>query len=307
MHHLEFNKNGPLKIFYELFEEHMSMEDNFQFFSNSRKKGVNTFLSSEIFSAEKVSAIILEEYSIRGKLGGNVMMTLPDPEYDVPIFAFQLGGNAAKSFALVDISPTLPDIDYTPLIPVYEKYKKLLGFAPSKIDWVKSTSSPYLLLCQYEVMDIDLFLEATREYLKVWIEHYYKPGKKLTDAKAIENVSNAVYKYKRVLHDNDPAYGVFHKEWGEPVADAFFYIETRDHPSIPLPDHSKKTNKSWENKELNILWENRAQERVMQAPEQVQQRIITAIEAKAVQDNMGIITLELFDKYKDALFDDLSV
>jgi hypothetical protein len=232
-------------------------------------------------------------------------MTLPDPEYDVPIFAFQLGGNATKSFALVDISPTLPDIDYEPLVPVFEKYKKLLGLPDSKIDWVNSTSSPYLLLCQYDALDIDLFLEATREYLKIWIEHYYKPGKKLTDEKAMENVCNAVYKYKRVLHDNDPAYGIFHKEWGEPVANAFYYIETRNHPSLPMPDHSGKKTKAWENKESNILWERRAQEQVMQAPEQIHQRIIGAIEKKAVQDNMGIITLELFDKYKDALFDEL--
>jgi hypothetical protein len=39
----------------------------------------------------------------------------------------------------------------------------------------------------------------------------------------------------------------------------------------------------------------------MQAPEQVQQRIIDGIEAQAVEEKMGIITLELFDKYKDAL------
>lgn len=295
------NKTGPLKIFYDLFEDHLSMDDYFQFFSNSKKAGVYTFLKSDIFSTEKVSTIILEEYSIRGKLAGNVMVTFPDPEYDVPIFAFQLGGNAAKSFALVDISPTLPDVDYTPLIPVFEKYRKLLGLEPSKIDWVNSTSSPYLLLCQYDDLDIDLFLEATKEYLAVWIEHYYKPGKKLADDKSIENVTNAVYKYKRVLHDNDPAYNIFYKEWGEPVADAFFYIETRDHPSIPLPDHTDKTTKAWENKELKILWEKRAQERVMQAPKQVQQRIIDAIEAKAADDQLGIITLEVFDKYKEAL------
>jgi hypothetical protein len=304
MHHLEFNKTGPLQIFYDLFEEHMSLDDNYQFYSNSKKAGINTFLSSDIFSAEKVSTIILEEYSIRGKLGGNVMLTFPDPEYDVPIFAFQLGGNAtkSKSFALLDISPTLPDLDYEPLIPVFEKYRKLLDLPRSKIDWVNSTSSPYLLLCQYDTLDIKLFLEATREYLKVWIEHYYKPGKKLTNKKAFENVNNAIIKYKRVLHDNDPAYGIFHKEWGEPVADAFFYIETRNHPSIPPPDHSGKTKKAWENKSLNILWEIRAQERVLQAPEQVQKRIIDTIEAKASDDNMGIITLELFDKYKEAIF-----
>jgi hypothetical protein len=72
-----------------------------------------------------------------------------------------------------------------------------------------------------------------------------------------------------------------------------------------MPVHSGNKIKTWENKELNILWERRAQERVMQAPEQVHKRIIDAVEAKATRDNMGIITLELFDQYKDALFAEL--
>ncbi len=85
------------------------------------------------------------------------------------------------------------------------------------------------------------------------------------------------------------------------MADAFFHIETRDHPAIHLLDHSRQKEKAWENKSLNIIWERRAQERVSQAPEQVQQRIIDAIEAQAAEDSMGIITLELFDKYKDSM------
>jgi len=298
----QLNKSGPLKIFYEQFEDHLSMDDYFQFFANRKKADNHTFLISDIFRAEKMSTVIAEEYSIRGKLSGNVIVAFPEPEYDVPVFTFQLGGNASKSIALLDISPTLPNIDYGPLIPVFEKYKKLLGMEPSKLDWVKSICSPYLLHCQYDVLDIDIFLAALKEYLAIWIEHYYLPGAKLTNKQDIENACNAIFKYKRVLHNNDPAYRIFHKEWGGPVADAFFHIETRDHPSIPMPDLADEKLKPWENKDLNILWEGRAQERVLAAPEQVQQRIINAIEAKAFEDNMGIITLEVFDKYKETLF-----
>ena len=43
----------------------------------------------------------------------------------------------------------------------------------------------------------------------------------------------------------------------------------------------------------------------MQSPEQVQQRIIDGIEAMAAEDNMGIITLELFEKYKETLLNAL--
>lgn len=303
MHHLELNRTGPLKIFYELFEEHLNKDDYFQFFSNRKKSENHTFLNSDIFHAEKLSSVIVEEYSIRGKLAGNVILTFPDPDFDIPIFAFQLGGNTKKSIALLDISPTLPDINYEPLKPVFEKYRVLLDMQPSKMDWVNSISSPYLLHAQYETLDIDVFLAATREYLEIWIEHYYLPGAKLATADSREHVTNAVIKYKQVLHQNDPAYGIFCREWGQPVADAFFHIETRDAPSIPMPAHDGARLKPWENISLNIIWEQRAQQRVMQAPKQVQQRIIDSIEAKAFEDNMGIVTLEVFDKYKESLFD----
>jgi hypothetical protein len=301
----EPHRQGPLKIFYEQFESHLSMDDYSQFFSNRKNAGNNTFLCSDIYTAENLSAVILEEYSIRGKLGGHVIVAFPEPDCDVPVFTFQLGGNATRSIALLDISATLPDIDYAPLIPVFEKYRALLEMAPSKLDWVNSICSPYLLHAQYEELDTELFLEAMRAYLAIWIEHYYKPGAKLTDAQAIKNATNAIFKYKRVLHDNDPAYGIFQKEWGGPVADAFFYVETRDHPALPMPDHSGPKLKLWENKSLNILWERRAQESVLKAPEQVRQRIIDAIEAQAAEDKMGIITLEVFDKYKETLLDSL--
>jgi hypothetical protein len=297
----EPHRGGVLQLFYDQFESYLSTDDSVQFFSNRKKAGNQTYLSTDIYSADKLSTVILEEYAIRGKMGGYVIVVLPNPDTNIPIFTFQLGGTETRSIALLDISPTQPDIDYAPIIPVYEKFKKALGVGENNMEWVKGICSPYLLHAQYEEIDTDLFLEAMQAYLKVWIEHYYLPGIRLTEASDIEHTTNAIYKYKRVQHDNDPAYGIFTKEWGGPVADAFFYIETRDEPSLPPKDHSDKMFKHWENPDLNVLWERRAQEQVMQAPEQVQQRIIDGIEAQAVEEKMGIITLELFDKYKDAL------
>ena len=119
-----------------------------EFYSNRKKNGTETSLRSDIYSADKLSAVIVEEYSIKSKMNGNVVIALPTPEYDTPIFTFQLGGNESQSIALLDISPTLPDTDYTPLVKTYEHYRDLLGVEESKIDWVKSISSPYLLHCQ---------------------------------------------------------------------------------------------------------------------------------------------------------------
>ena len=230
------NKTGPLKIFYEELADHLSEDNFFQFYSNRTKNGRNTFLLSDIFETEMLATLILEEYAVRGKLAGNVMVAFPKPETDIPIFMFQLGGSAGKSIALLDISPTQPDVDYEPLLETFERYREKLHVSPNKVKWVQEICSPYLLHCQYDELDIDLFLEATRAYFRIWRDHYYLPGKPLETEAQIKHATDAIFRFKRVLHDNDPAYGIFDKEWGRPVADAFFYIETKDHPALPMPD-----------------------------------------------------------------------
>jgi len=235
MYQLRQNKTGPLKIFHELFGERLATDNFTQFFTNGVRKGTNTYLLSELYVADKLADVILEEYGVREKLKGNVMLTLPDPGYDVPIFMFQLGGNERQKIALLDISPTLPTVDYAPLIPTFEKYRGLLQMEPSKVEWVNRICSPYLLHCQYDVLDTGLFLEATREYLQIWIDHYYLPGRPLATDAERDTATRAIYTFKEVLHANDPAYGIFAKAWGKPVADAFFYLETHNHPALPMP------------------------------------------------------------------------
>jgi len=291
-------RSRSLEIFIEMFGKYLSTDDCMEFYSNRKKDGTDTFLRSDIYSADKLAAAILEEYLIKSRMGGNVIIVLPTPEYDTPIFSFQLGGNDSQSIALLDISPTLPNIDYSPLLETFERYRDLLHIEPPKIDWVKSISSPYLLHCQYGDLDEDIFLEAMREYLAIWIEHYYLPGSKLTDQKQIATVTNAVYKFKYVLHDNDPAYGVFARAWGKPVADAFFYLETHQYPALPIPEEHGKKIKPWKNPDLNILWTREAQECVYEAPESVHQLIRDAIEAKVAAANIGIITLDVWHEHK---------
>jgi len=219
----------------EMFGEHLLADDYMEFFSNRRKGASDTYLRLDICKAPRISTVIMEEYGVRGKLTGHVVILFPDPAFNVPIFMLQLGGNATQSIALLDISPTLPDTDYAALKPAFEKYRGILDPDKPTLDWVRSISSPYLLDCQYGKLDKGLFLEATREYLRIWIECYYKPAVALDSPEAIETATNAIYRYKKVLHDNDPAHSIFSKAWGKRVADAMMYLETRDHPALEVP------------------------------------------------------------------------
>lgn len=298
MNHLATKIRGPLKMFLDRFGKYLREDDYQQFFSNRRQAGRDTFLSSDFYRAEKLSSVILEEYSARGKLQGNVMLVYPDPAWDVPIFMFQLGGNNRQSIALLDIVPTLPGTDLAPLRPVFEQYRDALGIGPSQVEWINKICSPCLLHCQYGTLDTRLFLEATEAYLDVWIRHYYEPGRRLERPEDIEIATNALYKYKHVLHANDPAYGIFEKAWGRPVADAFHYVESREHPSLPMPDEADPYAKVWENVGLNVMWTLAAQRRFEQeglSPEERQ-----SLEARAHEARFGIITPEVYEKLRSS-------
>jgi hypothetical protein len=298
MDHLAIKMKGPLKMFMERFGQFLREDDYQQFFSNRRQNGRDTYLSSDFRRADKLSSVILEEYGIRNKLGGNVIFVIPDPAWDVPFYMFQLGGNGKQIIALLDIPPTHPDMDYGPLIPVWEKYRKALNIGEAKIEWVMTTASPYLLHCQYGEVDMELFNEAAAAYLDVWIEHYYKPGRKLESQADIDIVTNAIYKYKHVLHANDPAYGIFEKSWGKPVADAFHFVECQEHPSLPLSHETDPYALVWENKELNVMWTLAAQERFEKEPGAAQNGLRSAMEKRARESHIGMITPEIYDRLR---------
>jgi hypothetical protein len=111
VHTLKSQDSRPIQMFVDMFGKHLSTDDYMEFFSNRRKGNTDTFLRLDIYKAKKIATIILEEYGVRGKLTGHVITVFPEPAYAIPIFMFQLGGNAMESIALLDISPTLPEID----------------------------------------------------------------------------------------------------------------------------------------------------------------------------------------------------
>jgi len=232
MHTLASASNAPIAMFHEMFGARLDRDDYMEFFAN-RHKGKDTFLRADIYKAPKLATVVVEEYGVRGKLGGHVIVLFPEPCYDIPIFMFQLGGNATQSIALLDISPVRIGTDLAPLQPAYAHWRERLAVEDSTIAWLNSISSPCLLHRQYGPLDVPLFMEAARDYLRIWIEHYYEPAR-LLEGPALEEATQGIHRYKRVLHDGDPAHDLYSRAWGRPVADAFMYLETRDHPALAL-------------------------------------------------------------------------
>jgi hypothetical protein len=289
--------NEPLRRFFSMFKDALSVDDHMEFFANHKEAAGETYLRMETYTADKLARVIMEEYSVRSDLRGNVIVVTPQPNTDVPIFFFQLGGKEDRSIAVLDISPTLARADYSPLIPVYEKYSAALGLGPTKVDWMTKICSPYLLSCQYESLDDALFIEAMCEYFRVWVEHFYQRRAELEDEREVELVSNAIYKFKYVLHHHDPAYKIFSKSWGKTVADAFVYLECADDPAYRPPEGAAARVKAWMDWDRNVQWTADAQLQVLAAPEAERESIRESIESQVAAAGFGIVTPELLQKY----------
>jgi len=58
---LKTNISKSLEIFIELFGKYLSTDDCMEFYSHRKKNGTETFLRSVIYSADRLSTVILEE------------------------------------------------------------------------------------------------------------------------------------------------------------------------------------------------------------------------------------------------------
>jgi hypothetical protein len=292
------NVREPLDRFRALFAADLPVDDRMDFSASRVTPEGETFLRAETYSTPLLARLVMEEYVIAGRMHGVVIMALPRPEIELPIFFFQLGGIGERSIAVLDISPTTADLDLTALAPVHHRYRELLGLEPTTVGWLKSVCSPYLLHCAYKELDEDLYVDAMEEYVNVWFEHFYRSASATEPTTRPAQVSNAIYKFKYQLHHFDPAYEFFTKAWGKPTADAFVDLECGDAPAFGPPTYLDHGIKPWHDGERNLVWSDEAQRTVMEV-EPPQQEIWRArVERQAAADGMGIITPELLAAYQ---------
>lgn len=292
------NVRDPLDRFRELFAADLPVGDRMDFYASRVTPEGETFLRAETYSTPLLSRLVMEEYVIAGRMHGVVIMALPRPEIELPIFFFQLGGLGERSIAVLDISPTTPDLELTALAPVHNHFRKLLGLEPTTVGWLKSVCSPYLLHCAYKELDEDLYVEAMAAYCDVWMQHHYRLAAGAEPTTRPEVVSNAIYKFKYQLHHFDPAYEFFTKAWGKPTADAFVDLECGDPPAFGPPTYLDHGVKPWHDTERNLVWSDAAQRQAVEFEPPEQSVYRARVEDRAAAEGMGIITPELLARYR---------
>ena len=85
----------PLKRFRELFGAPLPVDDRMDFYANRVTPEGETFLRLETYATPLLSRLVMEEYVVGGRMHGTVIMAIPRPETELPVFFFNSVASAS--------------------------------------------------------------------------------------------------------------------------------------------------------------------------------------------------------------------
>ena len=266
----------------------------------SAKKNENEKFTQTIFrtyNGEKLSRLALEQYTINSKAFGVVLNIYPKPEYGIPIFTFQLGGQIPdKVIFVLDIVPVISDDALKGIREIREKYSANSPQLGSSQEWINEICSKNALICQYKPFDEEIILSALTAYLCFWRDKCYIPAKNRITTESEGEAIKSILKFKTLLHANDAGLDIYRKKFGGKMAaviiDAAFGSE-------PSPVESKDMEQVFSDgadanpgQGREIAWTKEAEEYLQEAPKFVRSKIRNNAETKAKELGLKEITAE---------------
>ncbi len=255
------------------------------------------------YEAEKLSRIVLEQYVIKSRTYGVVFNIYPQPEYGIPIFTYQLGGNIPDRVIFVlDIVPTISTEVPAELGKQHKKFISRMEAPGSTQDWIKPITSEQLLVCQYEPLDPELIREAVREYARIWRRVYYTPAEATIGGEQEKRAVEEILEFKRVLHANDAGLAIYERAFGKKMVRAIEEAAFGSEPSITAPVGESSAEPEDDDTSFQedgtVTWTEKAKGYVQEAPAFVRGRIKRRAEKKAQDLGIDEITRDFVDELR---------
>ena len=228
---LRFNEMLRDKFSSEFGLTKVEVDDELAYIKND-KDGALVDHTYEVFSCEKIKAIKLSALNADGVIYVRNGIILPEDNYDLPLFTYDLVEASSRMFTTIDIVPLLKNDDYrnkyvAPMKPITEKYSNIPRIEGAKqdiSDWGKEFESGQKLYVRCAKEQEGATEEAFTEYLDLYID-FIKNAQPINDAKAKAEMDDIKEKYRVAYHENDPGVGpmtiFFGKEWAEKLFKEF--------------------------------------------------------------------------------------
>jgi hypothetical protein len=254
---------------------------------------------SRVYGGDKLDRVMINQYSLKRDRRGVVIFAYPKVEYDIPCFLLHMGGMPPnKTLAIMDLAPNSDNTDMTPFRRLSDKHRTALDLPDTRVEWLRSVTSPHLLHCAFKPLDPDRFLETMKETLETWRNQYIEPAERDDDESSVQARSDAVLQMKEVLYKNDPAFGIFTKAFGQAMSDVLAEAGFGGTPGLSIAEVTEPPPApgSWVNKKLGVSWNADAQEKVLEAPLFIRRMIRRTIEKEAVKEGARVVTADLVDR-----------
>ncbi|RMF98432.1 MAG: hypothetical protein D6734_00330 [Candidatus Schekmanbacteria bacterium] len=228
---LRFNEIVKERFTKEFDTKKVDIEDDLAYIKNDRD-GAFVDHTYEVLRCKKIKAIKLSALNAEDTIYVRNGIILPEDDYDIPLFTYDLVEASSRMFSTIDIVPLLKNEEYNkryvlPMKPITDKYNDIPRIEGAKQDiseWGKEFESGQKLYIRCAKEYEPKIEEAFNEYLDLYIS-FIKNAEPINDENAKKEMANLKERYKKAYHENDPGVGpmtiFFGKEWAEKFFEEF--------------------------------------------------------------------------------------
>lgn len=252
---------------------------------------------SRVYTGEKLDRAVITRYALKRGQHGVVIFGYPKVEYEIPSFVFYFGGQPpAKTLTILDLVPPSRRTDMRAFRALAERTRACTELSATRVDFLRSVSSPYILHCAFKPLDPEDLLRTFTETLDIWRSVHIEPAQPDEHGLRLRERTRSILRMKETLHRNSPAIGVFTRAFGKEMSDVFAQAEYGGHPGVTISQAAEPAaGETWRNKRLGITWTAEAQERVLEAPLFLRRMIRRRIEQEALASKSATVSVDLVE------------
>jgi hypothetical protein len=274
-----------------IFRELKGVISENEYTEYSAKKNENEKFTQTVFrtyDGDKISRLALEQYTVNSKAFGVVLNIYPKPEFGIPIFTFQFGGQIPdRVIFVIDIIPVISSPADPGISGIYKKHASGMNNLGSGQDWINQICTENALICQYKALEPEKVLSALTDYLVYWRDAcYFKAVANVTEADQKVATGN-ILKFKSILHENDAGLEIYSRKFGKEMSLA---IQSAAFGSVPaltgLTEPESNNNDVLEGASAVssvVAWTPDAEQFLQEAPRFVRSKIRASAEKKALE------------------------
>ncbi len=288
----------PLNIYTRSERERLGP---FEFCTRDNEKVTQTIFRT--YNGDKLSRLILEQYTVNSKAYGVVLTIYPKSEFGIPIFTFQLGGQIPDRVIFVlDIIPLIKMEPISELKDLFLKYSSEMQNLGTSQDWMNQIASEHALVCQYRPLEPDQITNALADYLQIWKEKFYMPAEPNSGEQDRKAAIETILRFKKILHANDAGIDIYLKKFGKPMVAAIEDAAFGSEPSLGNSSENEEiASEPVGNSDTDsgtLKWTGDAEQYLLEAPKFVRAKIRENAEKKAMELGIKIITAEFIENLR---------